>query len=60
MSDPDLIIGGDVGGTKTNVGLFEVAGGVPRLVRSASFHSPEYSGLAPILTAFLAQAPGRG
>jgi glucokinase len=60
MSDPDLIIGGDVGGTKTNVGLFEVAGGVPRLVRSASFHSPEYSGLAPILTAFLAQAPGPG
>ena len=31
-----MILGGDVGGTKTNVGLFEVADGVPRLVRSAA------------------------
>ena len=49
-----MILGGDVGGTKTNVGLFEVADGVPRLVRSASFRSPEYPGLAAVMKAFLA------
>jgi glucokinase len=54
----DVIVAGDIGGTKTNVGLFEVAGGLPRLVRSESFHSPEYSGLAPIVTAFLAADGG--
>jgi glucokinase len=57
MSDGPLILGGDIGGTKTNLGLFEVADGGPRLVRSASFHSPEYPGLAPIAAAFLAQGP---
>lgn len=55
MSDTAVILAGDVGGTKTNVGLFEVAGGVPRLLRSASFHSPEFPGLAALLAAFLAQ-----
>jgi glucokinase len=49
-----VILGGDVGGTKTNIGLFEVAGGAPRLVRTASFHSSEYPGLAAVMKAFLA------
>jgi glucokinase len=53
----DVIVAGDIGGTKTNIGLFEAGGGVPRLVRSASFHSAEYPGLAPIVAAFLASGP---
>lgn len=51
------ILAGDIGGTKTNIGLFEVVDGVPKLARSATFHSAEYPGLAPIVTAFLAEGP---
>ncbi|HEX3530004.1 MAG TPA: glucokinase [Thermoanaerobaculia bacterium] len=51
----DVIVAGDIGGTKTNIGLFEVAAGQPRLLRSASFHSAEYPGLSPIVTSFLGE-----
>jgi glucokinase len=51
------ILAGDIGGTKTNIGLFEALDGVPKLSRSATFHSAEYPGLAPIVTAFLAAGP---
>lgn len=50
-----MILAGDVGGTKTNVGLFEVAGGVPRLVRTEKFRSAEHPGLAALLRAFLSR-----
>jgi glucokinase len=54
-----VILAGDVGGTKTNLGLFEMAGGVPRLVARATFASLEFSGLVPVVEAFLGQlAPG--
>jgi glucokinase len=52
-----VILAGDVGGTKTNVGLFEVVDGVPRLVRAEKLRSQEYPGLAALLSAFLAQEP---
>jgi glucokinase len=55
----DLILAGDVGGTKTNVGLFAVVDGVPRLDRTETFHSAEFSGLAAVVAAFLAPAAGR-
>ncbi len=48
-----LILAGDVGGTKTNLALFDVGAGGPRLLRSASYASPDYPGLAPILAEFL-------
>jgi len=62
-SGQPLILAGDVGGTKTNVGLFEAGlsetgGGVPRLVRAATFHSPDFPGLSAVLRAFLADEPG--
>jgi len=49
-----LILAGDVGGTKTNIGLFE-----PHLdrfpcVRKASYSSAEHSGLGSIIDDFLA------
>ena len=50
-----MILAGDVGGTKTNVGLFEVVDGVPRLVRAEKLRSQEYPGLSALLSAFLAQ-----
>lgn len=51
-----MILAGDVGGTKTNVALFEVVDGVPRLVRSAKFRSAEFPGLAALISAFLSEA----
>jgi glucokinase len=54
-----VILAGDIGGTKTNVGLFEVVDGVPRLLRAERLRSAEYPGLAALLAAFLAQVPGR-
>ena len=52
-----LILAGDVGGTKTNLGLFEVTEGKPQLVRSAQFHSSDYPGLEAVVEAFLAAGP---
>jgi glucokinase len=51
-----VILAGDVGGTKTNVALFEVVDGAPRLVRSAKFRSAEFPGLAALISAFLSEA----
>jgi glucokinase len=53
-----MILAGDVGGTKTNIGLFEVVEGVPRLLRAERFRSAEYPGMAALLNAFLAHDPG--
>ncbi len=53
-----MILAGDVGGTKTNVGLFEAVEGVPRLLRAERLRSAEYPGLAALVTAFLAGSPG--
>ncbi len=49
-----MILGGDIGGTKTNLGLFDAAGGAARLVRTATFGSEDFPGLAPMLAEFLA------
>ena len=53
-----MILAGDVGGTKTNVGLFEIVDGVPRLHRVERIRSLEYPGLAALVAAFLAREPG--
>ncbi len=48
-----LILAGDVGGTKTNLALFDVAPEGPHLLRTASFESPDYPGLDPMIAEFL-------
>lgn len=48
-----VVLAGDVGGTKSNLGLFEVEAGHPRLLRSARYPSAAYPGLAPMLVEFL-------
>lgn len=53
-----MILGGDVGGTKTNLGLFESAAGRLRLVRSDKLVSAEYPGLAALIQTFLDERPG--
>jgi glucokinase len=56
-----VILGGDVGGTKTNLGLFEAEGEGLRLIRSAKYHSADFPGLSSVVQAFLAEdASGHG
>jgi glucokinase len=55
-----VILAGDVGGTKTNLGLFETAGEHLRLVRSEKYPSADFPGLAAVIQAFLAAGPPLG
>ena len=48
-----MILGGDIGGTKTNLGLFRLEGETPRLVVKEAFASDDYPGLAPVVAEFL-------
>lgn len=50
--NPDVLIAGDVGGTKTRLGLFERAPARPRLVASHTYLTNDYSGFGEILDAF--------
>jgi glucokinase len=54
-----VILAGDVGGTKVNLGLFELSGegsGPLRLLAAASFASSAFAGLAEVVEAFRRQA----
>jgi glucokinase len=55
-----MILAGDVGGTKTNLGLFEREGEGLRLVRSDKLHSPDFPGLSAAVHAFLGAGPTGG
>ncbi len=48
------VLAGDIGGTKSNLGLFEAADGELRMVRSARFQSAEFPGLPAMIEAFMA------
>lgn len=50
-----MILAGDVGGTKSNLGLFEVVDGGLRLIRSARYRSAEFPGLTAVIETFLAE-----
>jgi glucokinase len=54
-----VILAGDVGGTKTLLGLFERVGGRLSSVREASFPSREHRSLEAIVEKFLAQGRAR-
>ena len=49
---PQIVLAGDVGGTKTRVGLFRVTGGHFRRVSEKTFVSRDYPGLEQILRDF--------
>ena len=55
-----MILAGDVGGTKTNLGLFEGNGDRLRMLRSARFHSADFPGLSELVHAFLDDIGGAG
>jgi glucokinase len=49
-----MILAGDIGGTKTNLGLFDAGEGSLRLLRQQSFPSKEHTGLEAIVNKFMA------
>lgn len=53
-----MILAGDIGGTKTNLGLFEVADGTLTPRSQQSFSSKQNSGLESIIEEFIASAAG--
>jgi len=55
-----LLLAGDIGGTKTNLGLFEVRDGALASLQQASFPSRDYPGLEAIVTDFLNQVREQG
>lgn len=54
MAVKQLVLAGDIGGTKTNLALFSIDGERLRVERSQTFLSKRYSGLVPVLRDFLA------
>lgn len=48
-----MILAGDIGGTKTLLGLFEQAPGRPRLIEHRAFPTLDYASLADMVRAFL-------
>ncbi len=54
MAPRNLVLAGDIGGTKTNLALFSVQGEKLRSETLRTFPSKRYSGLVPVLQEFLA------
>lgn len=55
-----MILAGDVGGTKTNLGLFATEPAGLRLLRLASYHSAAFPGLEAVVRVFLAAGRSGG
>ena len=51
-----MLIAGDIGGTKTRLALVSAEAGPRNFVAEEEFQSADYTGLQPILEAFLAKA----
>ena len=52
MATKQLVLAGDIGGTKTNLALFSVRGDKLHTEAARTFPSKQYSGLTPILKEF--------
>lgn len=48
-----MMLAGDIGGTKVNLGVFETAGNTLRLAETATFLTRDYSGISEILSEFI-------
>lgn len=51
-----MILAGDIGGTKTNLGLFDIVDGTMKLRREQSYPSRDYPGLESIIREFISGA----
>ena len=56
MPQRELVLAGDIGGTKTELALFSVHGEKLRMEAQRRFQSKRYSGLVPVLQDYLAGA----
>jgi glucokinase len=56
MAHRELILAGDIGGTKTNLALFAAQGEKLHVEAPQTFPSKRYSGLVPVLQDYLAGA----
>ena len=54
MAGNNLILAGDIGGTKTHLALFSLEGGKLKSELEKTFPSKQYRGLEPVVEAFLA------
>jgi glucokinase len=54
-----MLIGGDIGATKTRLALVSPEAGPRKFVAEQEFHSADFPGLVPIVEAFLATTGGR-
>jgi glucokinase len=54
-----MILAGDIGGTKTLLGLFELDGARPERQTMSAFQTTDYPDLPAIIEAFLASQPSR-
>jgi glucokinase len=55
MADGNIVLAGDIGGTKTNLALYSVRGEKLHCESSHIFQSKRYSGLMPVVQEFLAE-----
>lgn len=53
VQQKEVILAGDIGGTKTNLGLFKKSAQRPKMTAFQSYPSREYSGLEEIIDTFL-------
>jgi glucokinase len=53
-----MILAGDIGGTKVNLGLFELEAGHVKLARESSYPSRRYASLQEIVRTFLTESGG--
>jgi glucokinase len=54
-----MILAGDLGGTKANLGLFEIRAGKLASVAGKRYATHEYKGLEEVITAFLNETKGK-
>src|SRR5271169_1722521 len=52
-----IVIGGDAGGTKVNLAIFEATANEVRMVKSSSYHSANYPSINNILQQFINENP---
>src|ERR1700688_2807165 len=52
-----IVLGGDVGGTKVNLAIFEADSSQVRMIRSSTYHSSGFASLNDILKQFLKENP---
>lgn len=60
MTGTQLVIGADIGGTKTLLALAEAGSAMPRILFQQRYASGEQAGIEPMLETFLRDAQGAG